>query len=145
MVKRRNVKEMSADELYELARQREKEEQESEKESVREQIAELEAQKKELSTEYKAAIGELDKTLRKLRKKAGVTKRSGTSGGRARKGSTTARVLEIIGQSKSASSKDIKVQLESEGIATKYLAQTLASLKRQGKVKSAGRGVYKSA
>lgn len=145
MAKKRDIQEMSADELFELARQREKEEKELEKESVREEIAELEAQKKELNAEYKAAIGELDKALRKLRKKAGIAKRTSGASSGARKGSTTARVLEIIGQSKSASSKDIKAHLESEGVATKYLPQTLASLKRQGKIASAGRGVYKLA
>ncbi len=142
MARKRDINELSADELYELARQREKEEKEFEKESVREEIAELEAQKKEIAAEYKAAIGELDKALRKLRKKAGGVKRA-TGGGNSKGGSTTGRVLELIGQAKSVSSKDIKNQLEAEGIATKYLAQTLASLKRQGKIASAGRGVYK--
>lgn len=136
---------MSADELYELARQREKEELNLEKESVREEIAELEAQKKELTAEYKAAVGELDRALRKLRKKVGTGKRSGASGGNSKGGSTTARVLDLIGQAKSASTKDLKAQLEAEGVATKYLAQTLASLKRQGKIASARRGVYKLA
>ena len=145
MAKKRDLSEMSAEELFELARLREKQEKDLEKESVREEIAELEAQKKELNAEYKAAIAELDKLLRRLRKKAGVVKRTGGSGGGVRQGSTTARVLEIIGRSKSVSSKEIKAQLDGEGIATKYLPQTLASLKRQGKISSAGRGVYKLA
>lgn len=58
MAKKRDLSEMSAEELFELARLREKQEKDLEKESVREEIAELEAQKKELNVEYKAAISE---------------------------------------------------------------------------------------
>lgn len=145
MAKRRELNAMSAEELYALARQREREEKELEKESAREEIAELETQKKDLIAEYKAAVGELDKAIRKLRKKVGATKRVASSGRVGRKGSTTSRVLEIIDQSKSARSKDIKARLEEEGLATKYLPQILASLKRQGKIISGGRGIYKLA
>ena len=93
MAKRRELNAMSAEELYALARQRAKEEKELEKESVREEIAELETQKKDLIAEYKAAVGELDKEIRKLRKKVGGRRNDAEQVGRL----APAHVSDLLG------------------------------------------------
>lgn len=131
---------LSADELFDLARQRQREEAEAQKEGVREEIAALEAKKRDLTADYKAAVVELDKEIRKLRRKIGASPRR--AGGGRRSSGVSARLLELVGEMKKASTRDLKVRLESEGVSTKYIAQTLANLKRQGKVKTVSRGIY---
>ena len=54
----------------------------------------------------------------------------------------TDQVLEIVSGAKKISTKDIKEQLEARGVVANNLAQTLAYLKRQGKVTSPARSIY---
>ena len=57
----------------------------------------------------------------------------------------TDQVLDIVSQSKKVSTKEIKAELDNRGVVAKNLAQTLAYLKRQGKVKSPARSIYSPA
>ena len=52
------------------------------------------------------------------------------------------QVLEIVAKTKKISTKEIKAQLDNRGIVANNLAQTLAYLKRQGKVTSPARSIY---
>ena len=54
----------------------------------------------------------------------------------------SANVIDILSDKKQHSTKDIQAKLNQRGIIAKNLAQTLAYLKRQGKVKSPKRSIY---
>ena len=60
-------------------------------------------------------------------------------------GSVTDQVLDIVSKAKKVSTKEIKAELENRGVVANNLAQTLAYLKRQGKVSSPARSIYSPA
>lgn len=133
---RKDIKNLTSDELFELARQREMEEYEQEKETRRAQLAELRAERKKIVSRHKRELAEIDGQIRDL---------GGRTRGGSRQGSQTgisAAVLEILGAEKKADTKHIRASLEASGVNTDNLGQTLAYLKRTGRVKSPARGVY---
>lgn len=135
----RNIKNLSSDELFELARQREQEEYEQEREARRAQLAELRAERKKILARHKRELAEIDAQIRDS---------GGRTRGGSRQGSQTgisAAVLEILAAEKKADTKHIRATLEASGINTTNLGQTLAYLKRTGKVKSPSRGMYAKA
>ena len=135
MAKKKTVDSMSAEELYALAQERELQEQEAQQAELREQIEALRAERRELIAANKKAVAAIDSKIRKLggRTGRGTARRSG--------GNITAKVLEVLAKGK-ASTKDIKAALEAQGVAPANLAQTLAYLKRTGRVTSPSRAVY---
>jgi hypothetical protein len=56
--------------------------------------------------------------------------------------SVTERVMQIVVNAGEISTKDIKAELENEGLNVSNLSQTLAYLKRQGRVASPARSIY---
>jgi hypothetical protein len=50
--------------------------------------------------------------------------------------------MEIVSKAKKISTTEIKAELESRGVVANNLAQTLAYLKRQGRVASPERSIY---
>jgi len=138
MPRRKSVEKMSAEELYELARQREQEEAAVVDQS-KEQIAELKAQRKALVAEHNKALKAIDRELAKLQ--GGKKRRS--SG--APRGQLSARALELVTKHGPLQGRDLKARLEKEGLDATYLAQALAGLKKKGQVTSPSRGVYQAA
>lgn len=128
---------LSSDELYELARERELQEAEEAKEAVREQLDELRAKRRETVARQRKELSAIDAEIRALGGRAARGKRRSREGG-----STTEQVLEIVSASKKISTKEIKAELENRGVVANNLAQTLAYLKRQGKVTSPERSIY---
>ena len=131
---------LSSDELYELAREREEQEAAEAKEAAREQIKELRAKRREAVSRHRKELAAIDAEIREMGGRTG--------GGRSRGGngvSVTEQVLEIVGSVKKISTKEIKAELENRGIVANNLAQTLAYLKRQGKVNSPSRSIYSRA
>jgi hypothetical protein len=135
MAKKKSVENMSAEELYALAQQREQEEQEAQQAALREQIDALRAQRRELVAKHKKELAAIDSKIRKL------GGRAGRAGGRRRSGNVTDQILAILGKGK-ASTQEIRDALESQGITAANLSQTLAYLKRTGRVTSPARAVY---
>lgn len=134
---KKNLTNLSADELYEMARQRELQEAEAEKEAVRAQLGELRAKRRDTVAKHRKELSSIDAKIRKLGGRTGPGHRRRSSGG-----SVTEHVLEIVKSSKKVSTKEIKAELENRGVVANNLAQTLAYLKRQGKVKSPSRSIY---
>jgi hypothetical protein len=137
----KKLSELSSDELYELARQRADEEEAAEKEAMRAQIDELRAQRKQMIARHRKELAAMDAEIRAM---------GGRTGGRGRKRGTngvsvTEQVLDIVNQNKKISTKEIKAALEERGIVASNLAQTLAYLKKQGRVTSPARSVYSPA
>jgi hypothetical protein len=136
MAKKRTVANMSAEELYALAQEREQEEQEAQQAALREQIEALRAQRRELVARHKKELAAIDSQIRKL---GGRTRRAG---GRGRAGgNVTDQILAILAKGK-ATTKEIRDALESQGVTAGNLSQTLAYLKRTGRVTSPARAVY---
>jgi hypothetical protein len=128
---------LSSEELYELARQREEQEAEEEKEAVRAQIDELREKRRALVAKQRKELAKIDSEIKGLGGRVPRGKRRGGGGV-----SVTEQVLDIVSGSKQISTKDIKAELEARGVVANNLAQTLAYLKRQGKVASPARSVY---
>ena len=128
---------LSSEELYELAREREEQEAAEAQEAVRAQIEELRTLRRETVARQRKELAAIDAEIRGLGGRAPRGKQRRSSGG-----SVTEHVYEIVSSAKKISTKDIKAELEQRGIVAKNLAQTLAYLKRQGKVASPSRSVY---
>ncbi|MDJ0739060.1 MAG: hypothetical protein QNJ91_05045 [Gammaproteobacteria bacterium] len=137
---KKSLSNLSADELYELAREREQQEAEEAKEAVRAQLEALRDQRRETVARHRKELAAIDAEIRSL---GGRTTRGRRR--RAAGGSVTDHVLEIVSGSKKISTKQIKAELETRGVVANNLAQTLAYLKRQGKVTSPARSIYSPA
>jgi hypothetical protein len=139
MPRRKSLENMSAEELFEMARQREQEEAAMADQS-KELIAELKAQRKALVAEHAKALKAIDKEIAKLQ--GGRKSRGGKRTGGATRGQLTARALELVTKHGPIQGRDLKARLEKEGLDATYLAQALAGLKKKGQVASPSRGVY---
>jgi len=133
MVKKKSIDELTAEELYELAKAREAEEREREKEKLRAQVDELRAERKATVARHRKELADIDARIRKL---------GGRTGTRSGGGNVSASVLDILSDKKKHSTKEIQAELQNRGVTANNLAQTLAYLKRQGKVQSPERSIY---
>lgn len=134
---KKNLSELTSDELYELARAREEQEAAEAEEATRARIDALRATKRELLARHRRELAEIDAEIRSLGGRGGRAKRRGSAGG-----NVTDHVLEIVTKAKKISTREIKDELEGRGVVANNLAQTLAYLKRQGKVASPARSIY---
>ncbi|MCG6965637.1 MAG: hypothetical protein LJE59_03940 [Chromatiaceae bacterium] len=137
---KKNLSELSSDELYQLAQEREQQEAEEAKEAIRAHLDELRSARREMLARHRKEIAAVDAEIRKLGGRGGRGKRRGSADG-----SVTEHVMEIVSKAKKISTKEIKAELDSRGIVANNLAQTLAYLKRQGKVSSPARSIYSPA
>ena len=134
---RKSLAGLSSDELYEMAREREEQEAAEAQAAVREQIEELRNVRRETVARHRKELAAIDAEIRGLGGRTPRGKQRRSSGG-----SVTEQVYEIVSSAKKISTKDIKAELEQRGVVAKNLAQTLAYLKRQGKVASPARSIY---
>jgi hypothetical protein len=137
---KKNISELSSDELYRLAQKREEQEAAEAKEAARAQIEELRSARREMMTRHRKELAAIDAEIRALGGRSGRGKRRASS-----PGNVTGQVLDIVSKAKKISTKEIKAELESRGITANNLPQTLAYLKRQGKVTSPARSIYSPA
>ena len=137
---KKGLSELSSDELYRLAQEREEQEAAEAKEAARAQIEELRNARREMVARHRKELATLDAEIRALGGRSARGRRRPPKGG-----SVTDQVLEIVTQAKKVSTKEIKAELEDRGVVAKNLAQTLAYLKRQGKVTSPARSIYSPA
>lgn len=135
MARKKSIESLSAEELYALAEQKQLEEVEIEREAAREQLNALRAERRELISSHKKALAAIDTRIRKL---GGKTRNRGRSAAV----NVTDSVLKIVEAAGEISTKEIKEKLDDQGITASNLSQTLAYLKRQGKVVSPGRSIY---
>ncbi|MGD8956474.1 MAG: hypothetical protein PVJ03_04010 [Chromatiaceae bacterium] len=134
---RKSLAGLSSDELYELAREREEQEAAEAQAAVRAQIEELRNLRRETVARQRKELAAIDAEIRGLGGRAPRGKQRRSSGG-----SVTEQVYDIVSSAKKISTKEIKAELEKRGVVAKNLAQTLAYLKRQGKVASPSRSIY---
>ncbi|HID45335.1 MAG TPA: hypothetical protein EYP34_06245 [Chromatiaceae bacterium] len=134
--RKKQVTELSAAELYKLAKKREQEELLKTQEANKEKLAALRTKRRELVARQKKELRKLDAEITRLagRKTAKKGRKSG--------GSVTEKVVNIIAKAGKISTTDLKAELKKKGVATGNLPQTLAYLKRQGRVVSPARTIY---
>lgn len=138
MAKKNTVTTMSSAALYKLAQQREQEEKAKQQEAAKGKIDTLKAKRRELVAKQKKELAKVDAEIKKLGGKApsssGRKKRSG--------GSVSAAVLDVIATAGEINTQNLKAALDAKGVTAGNLGQTLAYLKRQGKISSPSRAVY---
>ena len=137
----KKIQDLSAEELYALAREREKEEEELQEKELNEKRAELKATRKELVTRQRKELAALEREIQKLGgatgRQASVKRRRGNG-----TGTISGQLCEIVATQPEMTIAEIREKAESAGVDTGNLSQTLAYLKRQGRVASPRRGVY---
>ena len=146
---------MTAEELYNLAKQREIEEQKTIMQENQQKIAELREERRQLQLKHNKEIREEIRQLKikhknelkdvNARIKAFGGRVSGASagGGKGRTGASAA-IVDIL-EAGEMDTTAIREKLEAIGISVGNLGQTLAYLKRNGRVASVARGIYKKA
>lgn len=136
MANREELEKLSSDELFALAKKREREEEVRKKEENRAELAALREERRKLISEHNRELAMIDTRILLLGGRSTGVRKSGTG----RKG-TSAAILSLL-SSGQLDTKTIRKHLESQGISTGNLAQTMAYLKRTGRVVSVGRGIY---
>ena len=127
---------MTAEELYKLAKQREVEERKKVAQENQQKIADLREERRQLQLRHKKEINEVNARIKALGGRV-----SGVStGGKGRTGASSA-IVEILDAGE-MDTKAIREKLEAIGISVSNLGQTLAYLKRNGRVASVARGIY---
>ena len=137
MARKKTITSMSSDELFKLAEQRKQEEMAKETEAVKEKINALRTKRRELIAKHKKQLATIDNQIKKFG--GGTPKRTAKSG----RGSITNAILSAIEQAGTITTKELKSTLKTQGINANNLAQTLAYLKRQGRIASPQRATYK--
>jgi hypothetical protein len=137
---KKNISELSSDELYRLAQEREQQEAAAAKEAARAQIEELRNARRDMQARHRKELAAIDAEIRALGGRSSRGRKRASSAG-----NVTGQVLDIVSQAKKISTKEIKAELESRGVVANNLPQTLAYLKRQGKVTSPARSIYSPA
>ena len=140
MAKKKSINELSADELFQLAEARKQEEQQKQRDVLKDELNALRQERRTLMIEQRKALASLDSKIKKLRKQMSPGKNA--SGGSRSSNNISLAVLEILGKGKKMSTKEIQATLAKQGIAANNLNQTLAYLKRQGKITSPQRSIY---
>jgi hypothetical protein len=103
-------------------------------------LDELRAKRRAAVARHRKELAAIDAEIRSL---GGRTPRGRRRSGAG--GTITDHVLDIVSGSKKISTKEIKAELDNRGVVANNLAQTLAYLKRQGKVSSPARSIYSPA
>ncbi|WP_457676317.1 hypothetical protein [Thiolapillus sp.] len=137
--RKKPVDSLSSAELYRLAKKREQEEMKKALEANKEKLKALRARRRELVATHRKELAKIEREISRLTGKAATGKRGGG------RGSITDAVVKIIGDAGEISTTDLKAALKKKGVVAGNLSQTLAYLKRQGRVTSPARAIYKLA
>ena len=138
---KKDIEELTAEELFALARKREQEEAEREGKRLVKKREELKVKRKELVAQQRKELAALDREIRKL---GGTVRRRGLAKARRAGGGATIteQVCAIVATQPEMTIAEIREKAEEAGVETRNLSQTLAYLKRQGRLDSPRRGVY---
>ncbi len=138
MAKKNSISNLSSVALYKLAKERKQEEMAKQQEANKEKLTTLRLKRRELVAKQKKALAKLDAEIKKLGGKSpGSSPRK-----RSSVGNISAEVLAAITEAGEINTQDLKAALAQKGIIAGNLGQTLAYLKRQGKISSPSRAVY---
>jgi len=140
----KDIQDMNAEELFALARKREKEEAEREEKKFAKKREALKAKRKELVAQQRKELAAMDRDIQKLG--GTVPRRAPKKARRADGGPTiTDQLCAIVATQPEMAISEIREKAEEAGVETRNLSQTLAYLKRLGRLDSPRRGVYTAA
>ena len=130
---------MTADELYALAKQKEADEKKWFAEENKAKIASLREERKQMLNRHKKEVNEINAKIKQLGGRVPVSSA-------VAKGATgaTAAIVEIL-EAGELDTKTLREKLDEMGVSVKNIGQTLAYLKKNGKLASVARGIYKKA
>ena len=131
---------MTAEELFSLAKKKQADERKWIEEENKGKIAELREERKQILLRQKKEINEINKKITAL----GGTVTGATTTGKGRTG-VSAAIIGLLEEVEQMDTKAIREKLEAVGISVGNLGQSLTYLKSKGRVSSVGRGVYKKA
>ncbi len=135
-----DIANLSAEELFELAKKKQAEEIEQKREAAKAEIDALRQKRRDLVAQHKKDLAKIDSELSSL-----TGRKASKGGSRASRGSNISNiVLEILGSGQ-MSTKDLQAALDDRGVPAPNLAQTLAYLKKKGSISSPARSVYQAA
>ena len=129
---------MTAEELFKLAKQREADERQWIAEENKQKIADLREERKQLLLRHKKEINEINSKIISLGGQ--VAGSSAAKKGRTGVSAAIMGLLEEVGEMDTTAIRD---RLDAIGVSVSNLGQSLAYLKKNGKVSSVSRGVYK--
>jgi len=136
-----DISNLSAEELFELAKKKQAEEIEQKREAVKAEIDALRQKRRDLVAQHKKDLAKIDSELSSL-----TGSKASKGGSRASRGSSISNiVLEILGSGGQMTTKDLQAALDNRGVPAPNLAQTLAYLKKKGSISSPARSVYQAA
>ncbi|MGA1691498.1 MAG: hypothetical protein ACO378_07485 [Sedimenticolaceae bacterium] len=136
-----DIANLSAEELFELAKKKQAEEIEQKREAAKAEIDALRQKRRDLVAQHKKDLAKIDSELSSL-----TGRKASKSGARASRGSNISNiVLEILGSGGQMTTKDLQAALDNRGVPAPNLAQTLAYLKKKGSISSPARSVYQGA
>ena len=136
-----DIANLSAEELFKLAKKKQAEEIEQKREAAKAEIDALRQKRRDLVAQHKKDLAKIDSELSSL------TGRKALKGGsRASRGRNISNiVLEILGSGGQMTTKDLQAALNNRGVPAPNLAQTLAYLRKKGSISSPARSVYQAA
>lgn len=133
---------MTSEELFAFAKQKQADEKKWLAEENKQKIAEVRAERKAILLRQKKEINEINKRITELGGKvAGATATATGKGGAG----ISAAIMGLLEEVEHMDTKAIREKLEGLGLSVGNLGQSLAYLKKGGKVDSVERGVYKKA
>jgi len=136
-----DISNLSAEELFELAKKKQAEEIEQKREAAKAEIDALSQKRRDLVAQHKKDLAKIDSKLSSL-----TGSKASKGGSRASRGSSISNiVLEILGSGGQMTTKDLQAALDNRGVPAPNLAQTLAYLKKKGSISSPARSVYQAA
>jgi len=136
-----DIANLSAEELFELAKKKQAEEIEQKREAAKAEIEALRQKRRDLVAQHKKNLAKIDSELSSL-----TGRKASKGGSRASRGSKISNiVLEILGSGGQMTTKDLQAALDNRGVPAPNLAQTLAYLKKKGSISSPARSVYQAA
>ena len=131
---------MTADEIFALAEQKQAEERKWIEAENKAKIADLREERKQLLLQHKKEINEVNAEITALGGKVA----GATTTGQGRTGASAA-IMGLLEEVEHMDTKAIKEKLEALGVSIGNLGQSLAYLKGKGRISSVERGVYKKA
>ncbi len=135
---------MTSEELFAFAKQKQADEKKWLAEENKQKIAEVRAERKAILLRQKKEINEINKRITELGGKVAGATATATATGKGGAG-ISAAIMGLLEEVEHMDTKAIREKLEGLGLSVGNLGQSLAYLKKGGKVDSVERGVYKKA
>jgi hypothetical protein len=134
-----NLKNMSSEELFALAKQKEQDEKKWFAEENKAKVSELREERKQMLLKHKKELNEINKRIKELGGRVPVSSAvaSGATG-------ASAAIVELL-EAGEMDTKTLRKKLDEMGVSVKNIGQNLNYLKKNGKIASVARGIYKKA